>query len=132
MTDKRKLQYVTLLWEELPEEIRIFVIPRSEMDKADLRMLRACHLNYLGAAGKYTEHAESREIDIALVRILNMLTDPDASYLSENYRAEQAEQLDMDIDSFNELVGSWKRFELDCDSPRTIPRSKMYRSGYLR
>jgi hypothetical protein len=131
MAEKRKLQYVTLIWEELPESIKLFVIPRSALRKADIRMLRACHRNYINAVGKYTELATAKEIDVALITLFNLVTDPDASWVTDNYRNEQAEQLDMERRDFDSMFGQWHQFMVDSDAPQTIPRSKMYRSGYL-
>jgi hypothetical protein len=131
MAEKRKLQYVTLIWEELPESIKLFVIPRSAMGKADIRMLRACHRNYINAVGKCTDLATAQEIDLALVTLFNLITDPTASWVTDRYRNEQAEQLDMERADFDSMFGQWHQFMVDSESPQTLPRSKMYRSGYL-
>ena len=129
--NKRKLKYVTLIWEELPESIKIFVIPRSAIDKPDIRMLRACHRNYVNAAGKFTELAKAEEIDVALIRLYNTLTDPDADWATDSYKDEQAEQLNMNRDEFNAIFGRWFQYEADSGKPKTLPRSKLYRSGFM-
>jgi len=132
MTEKkRKLKYVTLIWEELPESIKVFVIPTSDIEKPDVKMLRACHRNYVNAAGKYTELVKAELIDAALIRLYNLLTDPDADWITDGYRKEQAEQLDMSKAEFDELLGRWFQYRVESDKPMTLPRSKLYRSGFL-
>ena len=54
---KRKLQYITLMWEELPESVSVFVIPRSAITKSDIKLLKACHSNYPGAESHKTSAA---------------------------------------------------------------------------
>jgi len=129
---KRKLQYVTLIWEELPTDIKIFVIPRSELRKEDIAMLKACHRNYVGATGRFTELVSSTQsIDRSLILLHNKITNPDADWITKSYIKDQADQLHMDPDEFDDIFGSWYRFRVDSEKPKTLPRSKMYRSGYL-
>lgn len=132
MTEKkRKLKYVTLLWEELPESMSVFVIPTSDIEKPDIAMLRACHNNYINAAGRFTELVKAEAIDAALIRILNLLTDPNASWITAEYKVEQAEQLDMGAKEFKKLFGRWFQHKVETGKPMTLPRSKLYRSGFL-
>lgn len=128
---KKKLKYVTLIWEELPESIKVFVIPTSDIDKVDVKMLRACHRNYVNASGKFTGLVDASEIDAALIRLMNTLTDPDASWITDGYREEQAEQLDMTVEEFNGVLGRWFQHKVESEKPMTLPRSKLYRSGFL-
>ena len=82
---KRKLQYVTLIWEELPTDIKIFVIPRSELRKEDIAMLKACHRNYVGATGRFTELVSSTQsIDRSLILLHNKITNPDADWITKS------------------------------------------------
>jgi hypothetical protein len=127
---RRKHNYVTLIWEELPEDVKIFVIPREDIEKEDLLTLRTCHNNYLGSVSADTSRATKEEVDVALVRLLNMLTDPEAEWISDKYKADQAEQLDASLEELEEILGKWHKHLLDRNGPRTLPRSKMYRSGY--
>jgi hypothetical protein len=131
MAEKRKLQYITLIWEELPECVKIFIIPRSKIEKKEIRMLRACHRNYINAAGRFTELASAADIDKALVTVLNMITDPEASWITDEYIQHQADQLNVDRKDFMKIFGKWSEFEIVSERPHTIPRSKMYRSGFL-
>jgi len=128
---KRKLKYVTLIWEELPESIKVFVIPTSDISKEEVAMLRACHRNYVNSASKFTELASAGEIDVALIRLTQLLTDPSAKWITDKYREEQAEQLYMDTVEFNKMLGRWFQYQVDSDKPKTLPRSKLYRSGFL-
>jgi len=132
MTEKkRKLQYVTLLWEELPETIHVLVIPRSAIEKGDIRMHKACHCNYINSAAHVTEFAKPKEIDRSLVLLLNMLLNPNETWINKAYIDEQADQLGMTKSEFKGYLGRWYEFRIDQGKPMTLPRSKMYRSGML-
>ncbi len=134
MTDKepkKKLKYITIIWEELPENVSYFVVPRSEITKEDLRMLKACHNNWLNATAVDTARADKKTIDRSLVRLNSILVNPELDWLSGKYRDEQAENCGLSREEFDELLGKWYSYRLNTDSPRTLPRSKLYRTGFL-
>ena len=134
MTDKepkKKLKYITIIWEELPENVSYFVVPRSEITKEDLRMLKACHNNWLNATAVDTARADKKTIDRSLVRLNSILVNPELDWLSNKYRDEQAENCGLPREEFDELLGKWYSYRLNTDSPRTLPRSKLYRTGFL-
>ena len=132
MTDKkRKLKYVTLIWEELPESMKVFIIPTSDIDKTDSLMLRACHMNYVNSIGRFTDLVNADVIDEALIRLMNMLTDPNANWINEEYKGKQANQLDLNKPEVEKLFGRWFKYMTEPGAPMTLPRSKMFRSGYL-
>jgi hypothetical protein len=129
---KRKLQYITLMWEELPESVSVFVIPRSAITKADIKMLRACHLNYAGSVSHNTSAAEPLEIDRSLCRLNNIVLDPSHDWVNKMYIKSESDQLNISTDDFSEILGKWHQFKVDVEKPCTLPRSKFYKSGYLR
>jgi len=129
---KKKLQYVTLMWEELPEAIKIFVIPRSDIKKEDIKMLRACHGNYINAVGVDTTRASKEEVDHSLVRLYTMIRDPESEYIQRaDDRLREAEGANMELDEFEALLGVWHHLEIETESPCALPRSKFYRTGLL-
>lgn len=129
---KKKLKYVTLIWEELPENISYFVIPREYLTKEDLKMLKACHNNWINATAVDTTRADKATVDHALCRLNNLLVSPDHDWVkTDRYREEQAEASGVSLKEFDKLLGKWHGFKIDTENPRTIPRSKLYRSGFL-
>lgn len=128
---KRKLQYITLMWEQLPEEVNIFIVPREAIEKPDIKMLRACHRNYIGAASHNTTSAEPIEIDRALCRLNNMVLDPSLEWINKIYVKSEADQLNISMKEFAKIIGKWHEFKVDSEIPCTLPRSKFYRSGFL-
>ena len=135
MTDKKKkkkkLKYVTLIWEELPESISYYVIPRDEITKDDLRMLKACHNNWINSTAVDTTRADKDTVDRALCRLNNLLVDPSLDWLTDKYRDDQSDACGVSRKEFDEMLGKWFGFRLDTESPRTLPRSRLYRSGFL-
>ncbi len=134
MTDKKKkkkLKYVTIIWEELPENISYYVVPREEVEKADLRMLKACHNNWINSTAVDTSRADKETVDRALVRINNMLMDPNLEWLTAEYRDEQADACGISRKEFDALLGKWFSYRLNTENPRTLPRSRLYRTGFL-
>lgn len=128
---KKKLKYVTLVWEELPERISYFVIPQDMIAKEDIRMLEACHNNWINSTAVDTARADRDTVDRALCRINNMLVDPTLKWLTEKYREDQADACRVSREEFDGLLGKWHEFQIDTESPRTLPRSRLYRSGFL-
>lgn len=129
---KKELKYVTLIWEEIPESIRIYVIPKSEITSTDQKALRACHLNYIGADGLYTGLVDDKSlIESSLVRLSNYLVDPDAGWINEGYIEKASEEIGVDKDEMSKIIGKWHSFQVTGDKPFIAPRSKVYRSGHL-
>jgi len=134
MTDKKKkkkLKYVTLVWEELPENISYYVIPREVVTKADIKMLKACHNNWINATAVDTTRADKETVDQALCTLNNILVDPSLEWINDKYRDEQAGYCGVTRKEFDEFVGKWNGYKLDTEGPRTLPRSRLYRSGFL-
>ena len=128
---KKKLKYVTLIWEKLPESVSYYVIPRMATEKIDRLMLKACHNNWLNSTAVNTDLADRDMVNRSLCRLLNLLTDPTAPWLNDEYRSEQADICRVNLDELAEMMGKWIPYKLDTSRPRTLPRSKLYRSGYL-
>ena len=134
MTDKKKkkkLKYVTLIWEELPENVSYYVIPSEAIDKVDLKMLKACHNNWINSVAVDSSRADKDTVDRALLRINNLLVDPTLEWLNDKYRDDQADSCGLTREEFDAVLGKWHDFKLDTESPRTLPRSRLYRSGFL-
>lgn len=128
---KKKLKFVTLIWEQLPEAVTFFIIPRSKITKDDLKMLKACHGNFVNSVSVNVDLADKETVNASLIRLLNMLEDPSADWLDDKYRDDQADGCNMTREDFDAIVGKWHSYKLDATEPRTIPRSKLYRSGFL-
>lgn len=125
MKNKKRLNYVTLLWDELPESGSVFVIPRVFISKADIKTLKACNNVYISGYGALKEH-ENYE----LLRLSSMIVDPENKWVNDSYKSDLKRDLRISDNEVDELVGKWYPFKLDMDKPRTIPRSKLFRSGY--
>ena len=128
---KRKLKYVTLMWEELPESVSLYVIPRDHIGKEEIRMLKACHNNWIGTDAVNTDRADKDVVNRGLCRLNNMLVDPGLSWITQEYRVYQAAACGVSLMEFNALLGRWSGYRLDTDKPRTLPRSRLYRSGFV-
>lgn len=128
---KKKLKYVTLIWEMLPESVSYYVIPREAIEKVDRQMLRACHNNWINATDVNTDNADRDTVNRSLCRLLNLLTDPAASWITDDYRMDQADACQVSVKELGEILGKWHEYKLDTEHPRTLPRSKLYRSGFL-
>ncbi len=128
---KRKLKYVTLMWEELPESVSIYVIPRLHIGKAEIKMLKACHNNWVGTNAVNTDRADKDTVNRSLCRLSNMLLDPSHAWITQDYRLDQADACGVGIAEFNALLGKWSGYKLGTDEPRTLPRSRLYRSGFV-
>lgn len=128
---KKKLKYITLIWEELPEDVSYYVIPRLATEKADRQMLRACHNNWINGSGVNTDNAARDVVDRSLCRLLIILTDPAAEWITDTYRKDQAAGCRVGVKELGAMLGKWHRYKLDLEKPRTLPRSKLYRSGFL-
>lgn len=128
---KKKLKYVTLLWEELPEAVSFYVIPRLLISKEDLRMLKACHNNMINSGSVDTSFADEGMVNQSLIRLSNILMDPDTEWVTDKYREDQAEACGMSREEFDDILGKWHDRKLSTGSPRTLPRSRLYKSGFL-
>ena len=128
---KKKINYITLIWEEMPESISYYIVPRSEIDRPDLLMLKAAHDNFINAGSVNTDRADRDTVDWALCRLNNMIVDPELECWTDDYREEQAEYCKISREEFDELLGSWFKFKQDMHKPKTIPRSRLYRSGFF-
>lgn len=123
---EQKLQYVTLIWNEIPENMRVYVIPRSAITKQDAKMLKACHGFYVNDA-RVSDDAVVRD----LARLSEMLVHPDRDWLDDDYRNNRAEELEISRGEFDALVGRWNAYEIDIEKPHTLPRSRFYSSGFI-
>ena len=76
--------------------------------------------------------AEPLEIDRSLCRLNNIVLDPSHDWVNKMYIKSEADQLNNSTDDFSEILGKWHQFKVDVEKPCTLPRSKFYKSGYLR
>lgn len=123
---ERKFQYVTLLWNEIPESIRVFVIPRDAITKDDVRMLKACHGFYVND-GRVDDSATAAYLN----RLSVLLVDPEKDWTDERWRTNVSEELQISRQELDALVGKWHGFEIDIEKPHTLPRSRFYSSGFI-
>lgn len=131
MQKKKKHNYVTLIWEEVPENIKIFIIPRSNIDEDDKLMLRACHNNYINSSSMDTSRAPEEFVDKSLSRLSDMLADPKGNWVDESYVEMRASELNITKSEFIKFFGKWQKYMIETSAPYTLPRSKLYRSGFM-
>lgn len=128
---KKKLNYITIVWEELPDDLSFYVIPSSQINSEDLQMLKACHNNWIGSSYTDTKLANKEEIDKSLVRLHCMLSKSEESWFTDQYKSDIAENMGIDLDELDGLIGSWSEFKLSTEHPIVLPRSRFYRTGYM-
>lgn len=134
MSDKKKKdRSVLLVWEEPPETASFFLIPATDISENEARILEACHNNLINSSDidiSFTNDTE--EVDRALQTLSRMITDPNGSWVSDDWKNSSSEQLNVSRKEFDSILGKWFCFKLDRDKrPRLIPKSKMILSGFI-
>ena len=114
---KKKIKYVTLIWEELPESISIYLIPRRLINRDDAKMLNMCHNRYINTEPIIVDGITAAEITSALCRLNNILIDPKLDWIDDQYKHEQAEYCNMPYDAFCSVLGKWNKFKIDRTNP---------------
>lgn len=70
--------YTLLIWEEIPENTRLALIPNDALDDEDRRVLRAAHGKYINSTGVSKE-------DLVVLDCLNNALCPKDEYLSDEH-----------------------------------------------
>lgn len=126
--NKKKIKYVTLIWERLPESISIFIIPRKAISKNDLKILKACHLNYINSASAYTDLIKDRSfIEESLLTLCDYVSNTDL--IDDEYLELLTKDRGIGKKELEKRFGKWAKYEKNDDQPFILPRSKFYRSG---
>ena len=132
---KKPPRYILLVWEQLPEMVDFYLIPREDLNDEDISVMRRCHGNYIGTDTVENDHGgkhTKEEIDMALTAISEMLLDPSADYVNGEYLERAAKQLEMSVPDFEEnVMGKLISYKLDMTRARVIPRSRIVRTGYV-
>jgi hypothetical protein len=135
MTKKKKSpKHVFLVWTCFPEYVDMYLIPLEGLEKREKLWLRRCHGNLINASdtvfnGDYTQE----QIDEALTMVSALISNPNAEWLAKDpeYFERQAESYKMSVEEFTDLYGSWHEHKLELVKPKTLPRARLIRSGFI-
>lgn len=127
---KAKPKYALLVYAMLPEQIDYFLLPLEAIGKGGRQALRRAHGNYIGAQNQ-SDKFSTEEIDHGLCYINEALCDPEASWIDDKHKGEQAKQLKMAVEEFDAILGSWAQYKLDVEKPRALPRIRLVQCGVI-
>jgi len=127
--EKKRLCWVTLIYEIIPESVDIYVIPKSHLVKGDLATLKRTNNECLIAPKSFHPGPLDQ------IRTMSQVQSPCKDTLAKLrllwYVREDPESLIdySDLSSFFSGCekGKWSSFRLG-ESQRIIPRSRVYRS----
>jgi len=136
MTKKKKNspRHVLLIWEWFSNESDLYLIPLEELDKRQRLWLRRCHGNYVNAGGTtFNGDFTQEQIDESLAMVTELLGDPNSEWLKNDpeYFERQSKSFNMDIEDFKKLYGSWSGYKIAQAKPKTIPRARVVKSGFM-
>jgi len=94
-------------------------------------MLRMCHGKYVNTVIEGDGKFSVEDIERSLTILSDRLVDPSADWITDKYIKEQAENAGIEVDVYRNIVGSWRGHKLDMSTPKTLPRSKVFVSGFV-
>ncbi len=126
----KKIKHVLLMWNTKDEDINCYLIPLQEIKKEQRNWLRRCHKNYINSSGTtFNGPFEEEQINYAVMIVHELIADPEAKWLPQNYFKKQAKQFGVSSKEFKSMYGSWKKYQLNLAIPKTIPQCKIVQSG---
>ena len=134
---RKRLSWITLIWEKIPEGVDIFIIPVNEIsnrEKRWLRLVNGRHIAKRDTVGMSITHPE--DVAIAFSNVMRMI-------YSDGRLPWPYDEIVHNIQNFDESVprealdeeivrvkkfGKWFKYKIS-EGAKTLPRSRLYISG---